>query len=110
MFAVVDDTATAEEVSKTAGRFTVLARTQGTSNSAQSGVTSNSRNSGRNEGVSEQARELIKPDEVRTGMRADEAIVFRRGAAPLRCGRAIYFRRPELNPRIEVDRYRDAAD
>jgi type IV secretion system protein VirD4 len=110
MFAVVDDAATAEEVSKTAGRYTVLARTQGTSSSAQSGGTSSSRNSGRNEGVSEQARELIKPDEVRTGMRADEAIIFRRGAAPLRCGRAIYFRRPELQARIEADRYRTAAE
>jgi type IV secretion system protein VirD4 len=110
MFAVVDDAATAEEVSKTAGRYTVLARTQGTSNGAQSGLSSSSRNSGRNEGVSEQARELIKPDEVRTGMRADEAIIFRRGAPPLRCGRAIYFRRPELRAQIEVDRYRNAAE
>ena len=110
MFAAVDDAATAEEVSKTAGRYTVLARTQGTSSSAQSGVTSNSRNSGWNEGVSEQGRELIKPDEVRTGMRADEAIIFRRGAPPLRCGRAIYFRRPELRAQIEADRYRNAAE
>jgi type IV secretion system protein VirD4 len=110
MFAVVDDAETAEEVSKTAGRYTVLVRTQGTSSSAQSGGTSSSRNSGRNEGVSEQARELIKPDEVRTGMRADEAIIFRRGAAPLRCGRAIYFRRPELRARIEAVRYRPAAE
>ena len=97
-------------MSKTAGRYTVLARTQGTSSSAQSGVTSNSRNSGWNEGVSEQARELIKPDEVRTSMRADEAIIFRRGAPPLRCGRAIYFRRPELRAQIEADRYRTAAE
>lgn len=111
MFAVVDDTETAEEVSKTAGRYTVLARSQGTSSSAQSGATgSSSRNTGRNEGVSEQARELIKADEVRTGMRADEAIIFRRGAAPLRCGRAIYFRRPDLKSRIEADRFRRAAE
>ena len=111
MFAVVDDTETAEEVSKTAGRYTVLARSQGTSSSAQSGVTgSSSRNTGRNEGVSEQARELIKAEEVRTGMRADEAIIFRRGAAPLRCGRAIYFRRADLKSRIEADRFRRAAE
>jgi len=47
---------------------------------------------------------------VRTRLRADEAIVFRRGAPPLRCGRAIYFRRPELRDRIEADRYRAAAE
>ena len=111
MFAVVDDTETAEEVSKTAGRYTVLARSQGTSSSSQSGAAgSSSRNTGRNEGVSEQARELIKADEVRTDMRADEAIIFRRGAAPLRCGRAIYFRRADLKSRIQADRFRQAAE
>ncbi|MGI4811539.1 MAG: type IV secretory system conjugative DNA transfer family protein [Janthinobacterium lividum] len=111
MFAVVDDNETAEEVSKTAGRYTVLARSQGTSSSSQSGAAgSSSKNTGRNEGVSEQARELIKTDEVRTGMRADEAIIFRRGAAPLRCGRAIYFRRADLKARIAVDRFRQAAE
>lgn len=110
MFAVVDDETTAAEVSKTAGRYTVLARTEGSSSSQQSGSTSGSRNSGTNYGLSEQGRELIKPDEVRTRMRADEAIIFRRGTLPLRCGRAIYFRRPEMVARIETDRYRAAAE
>jgi type IV secretion system protein VirD4 len=109
-FAVVDDMATAEEVSKAAGRYTVLARTEGASVSVQSGLSRGSRNRGTNQGLSEQARELIRPDEVRTRMRADEAMVFRRGAPPLRCGRAIYFRRPDLRPRIDPDRYRAAAE
>jgi len=108
-FAVVDDAATAEEISRTAGRYTVLARTEGASSSTRSGLSDGSRNWGTNEGLSEQARELIRPDEVRTRMRADEAIIFRRGAAPLRCGRAIYFRRPELAGRAGGDRYRAAA-
>jgi len=110
LFAAVDDDGTAEEVSKTAGKYTVLARTQGQSSSTQSGGVAGSRNRGMNEGLSEQARELIKPDEVRTRMRADEAIIFRRGAAPLRCGRPIFFRRPELKARVEADRYRTAAE
>jgi len=110
LFAAVDDDGTAEEVSRTAGKYTVLARTQGHSSSTQSGTGAGSRNRGRNEGVSEQARELIKPDEVRTRMRADEAIIFRRGAAPLRCGRSIFFRRPDLKARVEADRYRTAAE
>ena len=110
MFAVVDDEATAEEVSRTAGKYTVLARTQGQSSGTQSGSGSGSRNRGMNEGTSEQARELIKPDEVRTRMRADEAVIFPRGAAPLRCGRAIYFRRAELKARVEADRFRAAAE
>ena len=110
LFAVVDDDGTAEEVSRTAGKYTVLARTQGLSSSTQSGTGAGSRNRGTNEGLSEQARELIKPDEVRTRMRADEAIIFRRGAAPLRCGRPIFFRRPELRAQVEADRYRVAAE
>jgi len=110
LFSVVDDEGTAEEVSRTAGKYTVLARTQGHSSSTQSGGNAGSSNRGRNEGVSEQARELIKPDEVRTRMRADEAIIFRRGAPPLRCGRPIYFRRPDLKARVEADRYRVAAE
>jgi type IV secretion system protein VirD4 len=110
LFAAVDDDGTAEEVSRTAGKYTVLARTQGQSSSTQSGTGAGSRNRGMNEGVSEQARELIKPDEVRTRMRADEAIIFRRSAAPLRCGRPIYFRRPDLKARVEADRYRAAAE
>ena len=110
LFAVVDDEATAAEISKTAGRYTVLARTEGTTSGMQSGLSSGSRSRGTNEGLSEQARDLIRPDEVRTRLRADEAIIFRRGAPPLRCGRAIYFRRPELTARVEADRYRAAAE
>jgi type IV secretion system protein VirD4 len=110
LFAVVDDEATASEVSRMAGRYTVLTRTEGTSRGTQSGLSRASRNRGTNEGLSEQPRELIRPDEVRTRMRADEAIIFRRGAPPLRCGRAIYFRRPELLARVAADRYREAAE
>jgi type IV secretion system protein VirD4 len=110
LFAVVDDEATASEVSRMAGRYTVLARTEGISRGTQSGLSRASRNRGTNEGLSEQPRELIRPDEVRTRMRADEAIIFRRGAPPLRCGRAIYFRRPEFLARVAADRYREAAE
>ncbi len=110
LFAVVDDDATAREISATCGKYTILARTEGSSSSSQSGIDRGSRTRGSNEGLSEQARELIKPEEVRTRMRADEAIVFRRGAAPLRCGRAIYFRRADLKARIEADRFRTAAE
>ena len=110
MFAVIDEESTAEEVSKTAGRYTVVVRTQGKSSGSQSGGPSSSSSYGQNEGVSEQGRALIQAAEVRTRLRADEAIIFRRGAAPLRCGRAIYFRRPELLARVEADRYRTAAE
>src|SRR5690606_25688877 len=41
------------------------------------------------------ARPLILPDEV-LRMRGDEQIVFTAGNAPLRCGRAIWFRRDDM--------------
>jgi type IV secretion system protein VirD4 len=41
--------------------------------------------------------------------RTDEAFVIIRGARPLRCGRAIYFRRPELEARIAVNRFNKTA-
>ena len=110
LFAVVDDDATAKEISATCGRYTILARTEGSSTSTQRGGQSGSRNRGTNEGLSEQGRELIRPDEIRTRMRADEAIIFRRGASPLRCGRPIYFRRADLKARINPDRFRTAAE
>jgi len=37
-----------------------------------------------------------RPDELLQDVPADEAFVFARNAKPLRCGRAIYFRRSAL--------------
>jgi type IV secretion system protein VirD4 len=48
------------------------------------------------------ARRLIKPEEVLQGMRYDEQIVIIQNAPPLRCGRAIYFRRPEMMKRVRA--------
>lgn len=55
---------------------------------------------------SEQRRRLITPDEILQDMRTDEQIVFVRGRKPLRCGRAIYFRRPEMAGQVEENRFR----
>ena len=55
-------------------------------------------------------RQLVQLLDEAFGRRKPEAIVFRRGAPPMRCGRAIYFRRPELRDRIGTDRYRAAAE
>ena len=46
--------------------------------------------------VSPQKRALILPSEITRTMRADEQIIIVRGKPPLRCGRAIFFRRPEM--------------
>ena len=54
---------------------------------------------------SEQRRRLITPDEILQDMRTDEQIVFVRGRRPLRCGRAIYFRRPEMLAQVGANRF-----
>jgi type IV secretion system protein VirD4 len=52
------------------------------------------------------ARRLIKPEEILQRLRVDEQIVLIQNAAPLRCGRAIYFRRPEMVARTRSDQVR----
>ena len=58
-------------------------------------------------------RALIKPDELLQDTRADEAFLLLRGARPLRCGRAVWFRRPEWQGLVDQNRFhasgRDAA-
>ena len=49
-------------------------------------------------------RPLILPHEV-TQMRADEQIVLTSGNPPLRCGRAIYFRRPEMARAVGLNNF-----
>ncbi len=41
-------------------------------------------------------RALILPHEIIQEMRQDEQIILMQGQPPLRCGRAIYFRRKEM--------------
>ena len=105
-FAVVNDQDTADRVEKLAGQYTVLARTETiVAQPPKSALSTASTNTGKTHGLSEQPRALIRADEVRQRMRADEQIVFRRSALPLRCGRAIYFRRPEMLAALAADRF-----
>jgi type IV secretion system protein VirD4 len=55
--------------------------------------------------VSYQKRPLILEHEVMQNMRVDEQIIFTLGQPPLRCGRAIYFRRPEMNAVVGKNRF-----
>jgi type IV secretory system conjugative DNA transfer VirD4/TraG family protein len=47
-------------------------------------------------------RRLIKPEDVMQRLHDDEQVVLIRNAAPLRCGRTIYFRRPEMLERVRL--------
>lgn len=63
---------------------------------------------GRSTNRHELKRALIKPDELLHDTRADEAFVPARGAKPLRCSRAIFFRRPEMAAQVGANRFRQA--
>ncbi|WP_255414110.1 type IV secretory system conjugative DNA transfer family protein [Roseomonas sp. FDAARGOS_362] len=110
MYAAVQNTDTAKSVSDAAGGHSVLAESEG-SNAGSQGklLEAGSRSKGTSMNRHEMARALIRPDELMQDVRGDEAFVFARGSKPLRCGRAIYFRRPELRAAIEASRFHKEA-
>jgi type IV secretion system protein VirD4 len=102
----VQDPETARELSQVCGEHGVLATSHGdTAGTSAKGLGGGHSNSGRSENRSEIRRALIKPDELLQDTRADEAFVIVRGARPLRCGRAIYFRRPQMVARVAPSRF-----
>lgn len=110
MYAAVQNTDTAKSVSDAAGGHSVMAESEG-SNAGSQGkpLEAGSRSKGTSMNRHEMARALIRPDELMQDVRGDEAFVFARGPKPLRCGRAIYFRRPELRTAIEASRFHKQA-
>lgn len=109
-FAAVQDPETAEEVSRLCGGFgaeaTSRGESRGTSGQAGGG---GSTSTGQSETRAEVRRALIEPAEILQDARTDEAFVFVGNARPLRCGRALYFRRREMVARVAANRFRPAA-
>lgn len=95
-FAAVNDPDTAEYVSKRCGDTTVEVGQTSTSSRMNGASRTRSKQLSR--------RPLILPHEVMQ-MRTDEQIVFTAGNRPLRCGRAIYFRRKEMTDRVGANRF-----
>lgn len=95
-FAAINDPETADYISKRCGPTTV--EIDQVSRSSQAKGTSRTR--------SKQlaARPLIQSHEV-LRMRPDEQIVFTAGNAPLRCGRAIWFRRDDMKAVVGKNRF-----
>lgn len=96
IYAGIDDPETQKEISTTCGTYTIITVGESENRSSNSGVQSSSRSVGTSQNISERPRELIRSEEVSTTMRLDEQIMFVKNTAPIRCGRAIYFRRPEM--------------
>lgn len=105
-YAAVQDLDTARELEETFGNYGVESVSSGT-NKGSSGklFEAASMSSGSNISKQEISRALIRREELMNDCRADEAFIIVRGARPLRCGRAIYFRRPDLTARVTANRF-----
>jgi type IV secretion system protein VirD4 len=99
-FAAINDPDTAEYISRRCGNTTV--EVDQLSRSTQMSGSSRTRSKHLT------ARPLILPEEV-LRMRGDEQIIFTAGNAPLRCGRAIWFRRPDMTSVVSENRFHRAS-
>jgi type IV secretion system protein VirD4 len=105
-YAAIADMETAREVSTAVGDYGVVALSEGDNHGRHGRLGEiGSRSKGRTASRHEIRRALIKPEELLHDTREDELFVLARGSKPLRCGRAIYFRRPELHGLIGENRF-----
>ena len=98
-FAAINDPDTADYISRRCGNTTV--EVDQLSRSTQMSGSSRTRSKHLT------ARPLILPEEV-LRMRGDEQIIFTAGNPPLRCGRAIWFRRPDMKSVVSENRFHRA--
>ncbi|CDO47377.1 conjugal transfer protein TraG [Bartonella henselae] len=96
-YAAIKDLQTAKDISERCGQMTI--EVTGTSKSRGLSLTKGSQN------INYQQRALILPHEIIQEMRQDEQIILMQGHPPLRCGRAIYFRRKEMLAATEKNRF-----
>jgi len=101
LFSHIQDYEAAEYLSKACGEFTALGDSITEGSGSSSSWQHRSRSSHQSTSRQQVARRLIKPEEVLHRLRYDEQIVLIQNAPPLRCGRAIYFRRPDMVARVK---------
>jgi len=107
IYAGLNDQATAAEVAKAIGSFTVDSKIENkTSSSSNKHLGSITHSAGTNKQQQLQKRDLLMPHEILSDMRLDEQIIFVTGRPPIRCGRPIYFRRPEMVAAVEENRFK----
>ncbi|MGF0524103.1 Ti-type conjugative transfer system protein TraG [Agrobacterium pusense] len=92
---------TARSVSAQCGEMTVEVK----GSSRNIGWDTKNSASRKSENVSFQRRPLIMPHEIMQSMRKDEQIIIVQGHNPIRCGRAIYFRRKDMNTIARTNRF-----
>ncbi|WP_455479161.1 Ti-type conjugative transfer system protein TraG [Bartonella sp. B23] len=100
-YAAIKDLQTAKDISERCGQMTV--EVAGINKSRGISLGRSSYN------INYQQRALILPHEIIQEMRQDEQIILMQGQPPLRCGRAIYFRRKEMLAAAEKNRFAPQA-
>ena len=100
-YAAIKALDTARNVSAQCGEMTV--EVMGSSRNI--GWDTKNRAARKSENVSFQRRPLIMPHEITQSMRRDEQIIIVQGHSPIRCGRAIYFRRKDMDADTQVNRF-----
>ncbi len=105
-FAGVKTKQLAEELATTIGEYGVLAWSEGeNTGTSGKGLEAGHRSKGNTLTYHELKRQLIRAEEIMHDMRDDEQIIIPKSGRPLRCGRAIYFRRPEMVSRVAQNRF-----
>lgn len=100
-YAAIKALDTARNVSAQCGEMTVEVK----GSSRNIGWDMKSSASRKSENVNFQRRPLIMPHEITQSMRKDEQIIIVQGHSPIRCGRAIYFRRKDMNEAAKINRF-----
>jgi len=96
-YAAIKDLETAKDISDRCGQMTI--EVKGTNKPV--GIFSHKGA----ESINLQHRPLILPHEIIQDMRQDEQIILMQGKSPIRCGRAIYFRRKEFLALADKNRF-----
>ena len=97
--AVMGDLDAAREISALCGEITQEVQ------STSKGIGFHNKASRRTSTTTLQKRPLIMPHEIIQDLRSDEQIILVKGQSPLRCGRALYFRRAEMRERAKKNRF-----
>jgi len=105
IFAAIGDEKTAEELSKMCGEYTISIKNKSKSGGRGGKLGSTTSTSSNSTSTQTQKRRLLLMHEVLQDMRGDEQLVFVSGRPPLRCGRAIYFRREEMLNSVTENRF-----
>ncbi|MDR9764178.1 Ti-type conjugative transfer system protein TraG [Rhizobium redzepovicii] len=100
-YAAIKALDTARTVSAQCGEMTVEVK----GSSRNLGWDSRNGGTRKSESLSFQRRPLIMPHEITQSMRKDEQIIIVQGHRPIRCGRAIYFRRKEMDRVAKANRF-----